>query len=319
VPLGWMAEKLFGRAGLLLLWLTTGTTGAIATLLLRQPETISRGASGALFGLLGALVSAYLFRDVAPDKNTRRWCVAALIAFGSINLLADWFVLRILNWGHLGGLLAGLFLGLMLPLGSDRTLKRIMVSLAVTLLALVASALIARNRQAVWVELDEIQADGDTPSRDSIPKLQEIVTRRPDILQAHLLLAKALQQDHRNDDAIREYRYVTEKQPALLDAWAGMGSSFMDSGRYDDAIDVYSRCLQNFSVGPTVRGNRDRARKVFWAHLALARAYEAAGKLDDAMSQYREVQSSPERSEYQFAADELERLRRKQKVPVAHK
>ncbi|GGF47415.1 hypothetical protein GCM10011519_21830 [Marmoricola endophyticus] len=101
--LGPALEAVVGRARFLAIYLASALTGSLAVLLLSSPYSVTLGASGAIFGLLGGIL------------------VTARKAGGDIRPLATWGVLmlvyplvvggRSISWqGHLGGLIGGLLL-----------------------------------------------------------------------------------------------------------------------------------------------------------------------------------------------------------------
>src|SRR5207248_1502986 len=62
LTLGPIAEGVFGRGLFFLLYLVSGVAGS-ATSLLVHPLIVGAGASGAIFGVAGALVAAGMRRD----------------------------------------------------------------------------------------------------------------------------------------------------------------------------------------------------------------------------------------------------------------
>jgi membrane associated rhomboid family serine protease len=75
------------------------------------------GASGAIFGLFGVLVGALAVQKPLLGPNTRGF-LGQLIALIGINLLLGATVSGIDNWAHIGGLLCGLWFGvLVVPTG----------------------------------------------------------------------------------------------------------------------------------------------------------------------------------------------------------
>jgi membrane associated rhomboid family serine protease len=95
-------ETLMGSPRFALLYLGGGLGGGLASILFNDPYTLSVGASGAIFGLLGAYV-IYAMR-ARLDTN------AVVIMIG-INLVLG-FVLPGIDWhAHLGGLVVGAILG----------------------------------------------------------------------------------------------------------------------------------------------------------------------------------------------------------------
>lgn len=107
---GQLTERLFGSAYYLVLYLLAGIGGGVASLLW-HPLLNSAGASGAIFGVLGALL-AFMVNPhtripasiAAPQRNSG-------LVFVAYNLLNGFTHAGIDNAAHIGGLAAGFALG----------------------------------------------------------------------------------------------------------------------------------------------------------------------------------------------------------------
>lgn len=110
--LGTLIENLYGRRNFILLFLLSGISGCLLSWL-ADPSSfkVAAGASGALFGLIGAgLVFSIQYHKKLPPgvgsylfKNLAFWTV--------LWLFIGYTVPQIDNLGHLGGLMGGLILG----------------------------------------------------------------------------------------------------------------------------------------------------------------------------------------------------------------
>lgn len=101
---GLRAEDLFDLKEYLLIYLLSGLAGGLLTLFL-WPDSLSVGASGAIFGMIGAC-TVYLRRAIGQSIITALMFVFFLFAFNfgpNVNYLA-----------HLGGLAVGLLMGYVL-------------------------------------------------------------------------------------------------------------------------------------------------------------------------------------------------------------
>ncbi|GAA4918886.1 rhomboid family intramembrane serine protease [Streptomonospora salina] len=110
---GRQVETVLGHARYAALWVLSALGGSVLSLLL-EPETLSVGASGAIFGLFGAIF--VIGRKLQIDT---RFIVGLL----AVNLLITFVVPNIAWAGHLGGLGVGLLMGAAyayLPLGGKR-------------------------------------------------------------------------------------------------------------------------------------------------------------------------------------------------------
>jgi membrane associated rhomboid family serine protease len=96
--LGPPLERLLGHARFLILFLIAGIGGAVASFTFSSINTVSVGASGAIFGLMGALVVA--------GRHLRADITQVLVLIG-INVVIG-FLAPGVDWrAHLGGLITG--------------------------------------------------------------------------------------------------------------------------------------------------------------------------------------------------------------------
>ncbi len=118
--LGRLCEAVFGPVRLLWLFLLAGIVGALASHLGRVPGlepgaiSISVGASGGVFGLMGAgVVFGQRFRRSLPPA-VRQIFWRGLVPWILLNIFIGLSVPRIDNLGHFGGLFYGAMLALVL-------------------------------------------------------------------------------------------------------------------------------------------------------------------------------------------------------------
>ena len=130
--LGSAIEVRLGRARFAALYVLSLVGGSIGALLLQPPTTAALGASGAVFGLMGAAV-------VLPRRG-RSPIEASIGGLLVINLVITFAIPNISIGGHLGGLAAGALGGLLVRAFGDRAdAKRTAVTTA--LLVLLAAGL----------------------------------------------------------------------------------------------------------------------------------------------------------------------------------
>jgi len=99
---GLRAEELFSLQEYFLVYLLSGLSGNLLTLLLMHPLTLSAGASGAIFGVFGACV-VYL------RKTFGQSIVGALLYSFLLLMMTSGRNVNI--FAHFGGLAAGLIIG----------------------------------------------------------------------------------------------------------------------------------------------------------------------------------------------------------------
>lgn len=111
--LGVLAERIFDRWTYFLTYTFCGIAGSLASLGL-HPARYGAGASGAIFGLAGALISALYLGHLPVPARALKSTLKSLILFAGYNLFFGAVVPAIDNSAHLGGLACGLILGAVL-------------------------------------------------------------------------------------------------------------------------------------------------------------------------------------------------------------
>lgn len=109
---GPIVERLYGPFRMLAFYVVFAIAGSLASFALAQDAQVAVGASGAIFGLFGLVVSALVIQRPALGPNTKSMAVnfAVLIV---LNLYLGATMPRIDNSAHIGGLVAGLWFGLL--------------------------------------------------------------------------------------------------------------------------------------------------------------------------------------------------------------
>ena len=124
VVLGVFLERLVGHARFLLIYLITGIISIIASFYF-APQEISVGASGAIFGLVGAYSIFVLVHRQAFPRNGIP-ALAWLVLVIGINLGLGLLVPNVDNYAHVGGLVSGCLLGwLFTPLYTEPETSKI--------------------------------------------------------------------------------------------------------------------------------------------------------------------------------------------------
>jgi rhomboid protease GluP len=143
---GPLAERLYGSTRYLVIYLLAGLAGSAASLWW-HPVVNGAGASGAIFGVFGALLAFFLRRHSGVPLSVikaHRTSIAVFIAYALLNGAR---VKGIDNAAHLGGLAAGLALGLVLgrPIDVERDIvreRRLAVALVLAVYVGIAIALV---------------------------------------------------------------------------------------------------------------------------------------------------------------------------------
>ena len=105
--IGKEVENVFGKVKYLIIYLLSGIAGSILSLAFNH-NTICAGASGAIFGLLGALLYfGYYYRTYLGATLTR-----SIIPVIVLNLIIGFTSSGIDNAAHIGGLVGGILIAM---------------------------------------------------------------------------------------------------------------------------------------------------------------------------------------------------------------
>jgi rhomboid protease GluP len=110
--LGGLFESWMGSARMGVVYVLSGLAGSVASLFFLR-RGLSAGASGAIFGLLGALVAVLLKRRERLTPAAKQLLVQ-LVMWAGINVVFGLTTPGIDNAGHFGGAVAGFLLGLLM-------------------------------------------------------------------------------------------------------------------------------------------------------------------------------------------------------------
>lgn len=122
---GQLLEQLLGRGRFLTLYLMSGFAGSVGVLLLSDPRIPVVGASGAIFGLMGAFL--VIQRRLGGDARQ-------LLVLLGINLVIGFIPGMNIAWqAHLGGLVAGALIGLIFVETRKRNQQRLQLILLTAL------------------------------------------------------------------------------------------------------------------------------------------------------------------------------------------
>lgn len=113
-----LLEGILGRTQLIISFIVCGILASLASIYWHE-NTVSVGASGAIFGLYGLILSFTVFKIYPPDTRGGTWVLLGLYA--GVSLLFG-FLGGIDNAAHFGGLISGFILGGILILNKKEKL-----------------------------------------------------------------------------------------------------------------------------------------------------------------------------------------------------
>jgi len=111
--IGGVVEMVYGKWRYLVIYLGSGIVGGIVTYFVVQPGIPSAGASGAIFGVFGALGMFYIMNRQALGRYGAGAITNWLFWLG-LNIVFGFSVPGIGIWDHIGGLVAGMIIAALL-------------------------------------------------------------------------------------------------------------------------------------------------------------------------------------------------------------
>ena len=105
VVIGPQVESFYGKLKYLFIFLVSGICGSILSLVFSSSNIVSVGASGAIFGLLGAIIYFGYHYRVYLGNVLKSQIIPVII----LNLVIGFMISGIDNFAYIGGLIGGLF------------------------------------------------------------------------------------------------------------------------------------------------------------------------------------------------------------------
>jgi rhomboid protease GluP len=219
--LGQLSERLFGKWQTFMIYNLTGVGGALLSIA-SNPTRSELGASGAIFGLAGALIAGIKFGDLNISAGEKRALFSSVLSFAIYNFLfggaLNFVGGRIDNMCHLGGLVTGLLLGL--PLGAFVRNKALQLATVV----ITSGVLFAAGRELVQTRGPEAEKSlakmaGEQGAYGMQSELLEKYTHtNPGDEQALLDLGTAYARIGELDKAVAAFQHVLALNPNSAEA-----------------------------------------------------------------------------------------------------
>jgi rhomboid protease GluP len=274
--LGALAESLYGHWTFGAIYLVSGLAGGLASGWWHATPVPSAGASGAIFGIAGALIASYKLGEFSLPRGAIQAPLRSLMAFVGYNIVFGLISGFTDNACHVGGLLAGALLGALIAVAAptaDAVFKRIVILLAVVGLIAAGTAHVSHLRgYNVYAQRGgELLGDGNLD--EATAQLQKAVQKQPDKIQLRFALAKAYLMKSQFPQARDEFQRVLALDPRSEDALHGLAYCFYAEKQFPQARDVYSRLLA-LDTNSAI------------AHSGLGMVDGAEGKYADAVREY---------------------------------
>jgi rhomboid protease GluP len=154
---GQLVERMYGHVRFTSIYLVSGLFGNLVSLVFQGNSAVSGGASGAIFGIYGALLIYLWFNRLEISLREFRWLFGGATAFSLATIVFGFIVPGIDNSAHVGGFTAGILTSIFLfkPIHISIVTKKISYS-AIILLVIATFLLILNMPKPKYLWRDEL-------------------------------------------------------------------------------------------------------------------------------------------------------------------
>jgi rhomboid protease GluP len=274
--LGRLAEAIYDHWTFGAVYLITGVSASVASLVW-NPIGVSAGASGAIFGIAGALIASFYLGEFSMPKAAVSGLLSSVLKFAGYNLVLGAMIGHTDNAAHVGGLVSGLILGALIakvaPL-QENVPRRIGVLLVGV--ALVYGGVAWLRHSHAYILHAEMGQSLLTEKKtdEAIAELQTAIRQRPSYFPAHYELARAYWIKRDFASAEREIKHVLELNPKDERAQFFLGMTYLEERRTEPAREAFA---QQVALNP----------KSAAAHFGLGTVFAEEQKYPEAIEEYK--------------------------------
>jgi len=242
--LGSLCESLYGHTTFAAVYLVSGIGASLASVWW-HPAVPSVGASGAIFGIVGALIASYYLGEFTMPRFAVAGHLRSVLVFAGYALIFGAMSGRTDNAAHIGGLVTGLVLGALIARVAPerKPFRRIGVLLFVGLMVFGCGAWLYRSRSyLVHASRGEQSLEENKPEQ-AIAEIQNSIRQRPDYVPAHFALAHAYFSQQRYAEAEAELKRVLALRPAYEPALYELGVALLNQNKTQEAKHAFEQCV----------------------------------------------------------------------------
>jgi rhomboid protease GluP len=278
--LGRLSERILGGWTYLFCYTACGIAGSLASLWL-HPMVVGAGASGAIFGLAGALITALYLGKLPYSGQMLRGMMRSLLSFAGYNLLFGAVIPGIDNSAHFGGLVMGLALGAVLAPHltelSDRRVAHERVVFTAAAFVLIGFGIFVKQQNDYVTAYTRASEALDRGQADqAIAELGHRAARKPNDRVTLGLLGSAYLQKKDYPRAEASLKQLLEIDPANTQAKYNLGLVYGSTNRYEESRQMFADLTE-----------RDPRDDEAWVLLGMAQ--DGLGHEPEAIEAYRKA------------------------------
>jgi rhomboid protease GluP len=291
LSLGRLSERLFGRWQTAVIYILTGIGGNLLSLAY-APTRVSAGASGAIFGIAGAILAGVKFGNLSITSGEKRAIFSSVVFFAGFSFFLG---MRggVDNMCHFGGFLSGLIIGLPLAVPSSSKGKHTLIQTVILLVT--AALLVVAGGQLVQTHGQMFKVKTLMDHQDyaaAIQALEKRIASHPDDEEALLKLGNAYELSHQPDKGVGAFEKAAELNPNSGKIQALLGYAYLANRQIKKGIATLEGAVK------TDPGNAEALLQLGYAYQqtqqrekAIA-AFEQAIQADQGLDEAREALKS---------------------------
>ena len=244
--LGAMCEGLYGHWTFACVYLISGIGGSLASVWWR-PVGVSAGASGAIFGIVGALIASHYLGEFSAPLVVVRARMRSVLLFAGYSLIFGAASGRTDNAAHIGGLVTGLVFGAVIArvAPEPNLLRRLSIILFVGLIIYGAGVGLYHSRSYLIHVQRGAELIEDNKMDQAITELQIAIRQRPGYAPAHFALAHAYFDKKQYPLAEAELKRVLELVPDHAGGRYELGMVYFNQHRIPEAKEIFTKLVQS--------------------------------------------------------------------------
>jgi membrane associated rhomboid family serine protease len=262
--IGRLVERLFGPGAFLVLYLLSAVGGSLASMFW-NPLAVSAGASGAIFGIYGGLLSFFILQRRTIPSGVFSSLTRNAIEFIGYNVFFGLTVPIIDNMAHLGGLVTGFIAGAclnraLLPRPSSSPIRYLRATLLAVVLVMGAFLVQAKVRAVPTVAAKQHFELGLAHYKkgDWEGAIKEFTrASKLDPNDSDSLIYRGLTRYEKKDldGAIADYTEALEIDPKSAIAYSNRGMTRFKRGDPTGAIDDWKKAIE---LEPSLKGDLEQ-------------------------------------------------------------
>lgn len=244
--LGRLAESVYGHWTFAIVYFLCGLSASIGSIIW-NPEVLSVGASGAIFGIAGALISSFYLGEFSLPRAAISGMLRSVVMFVGYNLVFGAIIAHTDNAAHVGGLVMGLILGALIAKvapAHDAIVQRIGVLVFGAVLVTSGGLYLTRSRAYLVHRASGIARLNAGDPDAAIRELQKSARQKPNSVDTHGALAEAYFDKRDFDNAAVEMKRVLELDPHNETAQFELGRIYLAQKQPAKAEDTFTQILK---------------------------------------------------------------------------